>query len=480
MKRTLIVLLALSLLSLTGCSRRGADWDLDQARCNFPSWVGFLWGSVECYRLTVPENHANPDGREIELGVYLIKAHRRTDEPPIIYLQGGPGGGVGGALWWLLRHPIRNVRDVIYLDQRGAGVSRSFCEDFEAELYWNIGPLNDLDLRDRYYERAIVACTTSALGQGVDIQHYNMQQSALDMRDLRHALGLEELDLWGVSYGTALAQAYMKVPGEVIGTVLFDGFLPIDGWRESEQPRNMANVLDSVWQHCVSQGVCSPTGETYLDRVLNISEQYRNRPLRLTLYEDTESAIYNYILPTDVVVLVFMHLYYHHAHVELPTLLAELEARDRDALSSRVEMQFDPDFSFGAFWVGRCQGMRSTPEEIQVAYKEYPQLSDLLEIDSATVLCDLLNLEPPDRDTFEVARFDGRMLVMTGEWDPITPNSRAYRVANRFPKATIVDVPFGGHGVSLGLPCARQLVADYFESGSTELTVSCELAYGED
>jgi pimeloyl-ACP methyl ester carboxylesterase len=76
----------------------------------------------------VPENRNDPQSRKIKIGFVRFKSTSDNPGPPIIYLAGGPGGSgvmtAQGARFPLFME-LRKIADVIALDQRGVGLSRS-------------------------------------------------------------------------------------------------------------------------------------------------------------------------------------------------------------------------------------------------------------------------------------------------------------------------------------------------------------------
>ncbi|TVR87244.1 MAG: alpha/beta fold hydrolase [Saprospirales bacterium] len=57
---------------------------------------------------------------------------------------------------------------------------------------------------------------------GVDLNHYNNRTIVQDLEDLRKSLGVEEWNLLGISYGTRLAQTYMRDYPEGLRSVVLD------------------------------------------------------------------------------------------------------------------------------------------------------------------------------------------------------------------------------------------------------------------
>ena len=57
---------------------------------------------------------------------------------------------------------------------------------------------------------ARLICRDRWLDQGIDLAAYNSFETAADVADLWQALGYEQVNLFGGSYGSLLAQAIMR------------------------------------------------------------------------------------------------------------------------------------------------------------------------------------------------------------------------------------------------------------------------------
>jgi pimeloyl-ACP methyl ester carboxylesterase len=117
---------------------------------------------------------------------------------------------------------LREVADVILLDQRGVGrskpnLSRLATEPLPLDVFAN----NEVVLRV-LKERTTTAATYFR-GQGFDIQAYNTIESANDVDDVRKALGVEKLNLVGFSYGTHLGLACIRYHGAKLNRVVLVG-----------------------------------------------------------------------------------------------------------------------------------------------------------------------------------------------------------------------------------------------------------------
>ena len=161
----------------------------------------------------VPENRSDPESNLIELAFVRFKSTATNPGPPIVYLAGGPGGsGIGTARGsrFPLFMALREIADVIAFDQRGTGFSKPnlTCIDRLA-LPLNVAPTREAAIKEMRENSDSCAFYWRNI-QRVDLSAYNTNESADDLEDLRKALGVDQISLWSISYGTHLAFATMR------------------------------------------------------------------------------------------------------------------------------------------------------------------------------------------------------------------------------------------------------------------------------
>jgi pimeloyl-ACP methyl ester carboxylesterase len=181
---------------------------------------------AELGRLVVKENRRNPKSKLIELAFVRLKSTEAKPGYPVVYLDGGPGSSAIN----IAQFPeytraflkLREVGDVILLDQRGIGRSRPNLSRLSPTLL----PLDAFANREvalkAFMERAQQAADYFR-GQGVDLAAYNTAESAHDLDDLRQALGAEKLNLVGFSYGTHLGLAALRYHSDRLNRVALIG-----------------------------------------------------------------------------------------------------------------------------------------------------------------------------------------------------------------------------------------------------------------
>jgi pimeloyl-ACP methyl ester carboxylesterase len=176
--------------------------------------------------LFVPENRSDPESNLIELAFVRFKSTAKNPGPPIVYLAGGPGGsGIGTARGsrFLLFMALREIADVIAFDQRGTGFSKPnlTCTDRLA-LPLNVTPTREAAIKEMRENSDSCAFYWRNV-QRVDLNAYNTNESADDLEDLRKALGVDQISLWSISYGTHLAFAAMRRHPKSINRAILAG-----------------------------------------------------------------------------------------------------------------------------------------------------------------------------------------------------------------------------------------------------------------
>ncbi len=170
--------------------------------------------SIEAERgeIMVPENRSDPDSRMIPIRFVRLESRAENPDAPIVYLAGGPGVAGTQAMRgqrWLLFDRLRDVADVIILDQRGTGLSNVLPPCTSSVLI----PPDSATTRELYvrlHRATLEECLGFWEREGVDIRGYTTWESAADIDAVRQALGAARVNLLGISYGTHLALATLK------------------------------------------------------------------------------------------------------------------------------------------------------------------------------------------------------------------------------------------------------------------------------
>ncbi|WP_315385968.1 alpha/beta fold hydrolase [uncultured Stenotrophomonas sp.] len=182
--------------------------------------------NAEVAFLEVPRRRDQPEGARMKLRVVRLPATGGNRKAaPVVYLAGGPGGsGVGTARGprWPVFEQVQRETDVLLFDQRGTGLSDPPPPCPYTARFDDARPL-DHDTALATLRRTAARCIAYWQKEGVELAAYTTAESAADLEDLRRALGEPRISLWGMSYGTHLALATLRLHGAGIERVVLMG-----------------------------------------------------------------------------------------------------------------------------------------------------------------------------------------------------------------------------------------------------------------
>jgi len=167
----------------------------------------------ECGYVVVPLRHAEPDGATIRLPVAVRRATAGAPDP-LLLAQGGPGGDAF-KVFSILVQPTGDLstsRDIVIFNQRGTPYAEPelTCPETDAALADILAA--DSEEGERLYNEAMAACYDRLLAEGIDLSAFNSLENAADVPLIARALGYDEYNFYGVSYGRQCRAARRQLP----------------------------------------------------------------------------------------------------------------------------------------------------------------------------------------------------------------------------------------------------------------------------
>ncbi|MGI8835386.1 MAG: alpha/beta hydrolase [Pyrinomonadaceae bacterium] len=234
---------------------------------------------LEFGELTVPENRQKADSRLIQLAFVRFKSTSPNPGSPIVYLAGGPGGS-GLAAARGSRFPLfmamREVADVIAIEQRGVGLSKPNLNCKETVGFSPDKLLTRAAALDLYRKQSH-ACAESFRQQGVDLTGYNTNENADDLEALRKAIGAKKISLWAISYGTHLSLATIKRHEASVDRVILAGVEGPD--HTSKLPGNTQKHLEHIDRLVKADANLSKDIPSFLNLVKAVLERVEREPV---------------------------------------------------------------------------------------------------------------------------------------------------------------------------------------------------------
>jgi pimeloyl-ACP methyl ester carboxylesterase len=232
---------------------------------------------VKCHDVVVPENRAKENGRTIKIHVAVFPGKKEL--PPTFELIGGPGGAADPTVGLLAAGDpvsledygfLRDRGDFVIFDQRGIGRSEPnlSCAEEMASASMSAS-----------FVGLMTKCRDRHVGQGIDLGAYTTYDNALDVDDIRKALGYSKVDLHSISYGTLLALEVMRHRPESVRAVILDGVVPPEAKLISDTPRTIDENLTRIFSGCAAQGACKTAFPDLDGSLLALQKKLEAKPL---------------------------------------------------------------------------------------------------------------------------------------------------------------------------------------------------------
>lgn len=472
-KRTLWSLaLTLSALVLAGCggpTGPAAVERLTLESCNVSSPGSSQQIGAHCGTLNVYENRAARTGRQIALNIVVLPSIGPERQPdPLFMFAGGPGAaatqsylGLVGILGQVNRH-----RDIVLVDQRGTGKSNPLHCDLLPDMW---------DEPGAQMTEAAQGCLKSL---DADPVYYTTENAVADFNDVRQALGYDQVNLYGASYGTRLALTYLRMFPQHVRTIILDGIVPQDYVLLSDVSAVGQRSLNLLLERCRSDAACSKAFPNVRAELDDLMKQLDQAPDGITIHMPLATGSTPYQLKrTAFAEMLRSMLFSRDWAASVPLLIH----------ASHVQNSFEPFAgSIATIYDQTARGLSQGLLLSVMCTEEVPEY-------------DRIDVVALNKDTYEGTAWQRSMeaycsgwpkgdvspwfkepvtsdvpaLLISGEADPGTPPAYGDQVARTLAKSLQVVISAGGHG-NLQTGCMPELAALFLEAGSVaDLDTSC-------
>lgn len=384
--------------------------------------------AARCGTISVPEDHHDPHGRQLALGVVVLGGSGRGQRrEPIFVLAGGPGQAATSLLPWAatISRSIRRTRDIVLIDQRGSGgAGRLDCASAPRAL---LVPADG--------ERCVARLSHSAT-----LTLYGTESFVEDLELARRALGYDRIVVYGASYGTRAAYAYARrYPAKVRAAVLASpaplSMSVMDSFAEDGR-----RSLDVIVADCLADRECSRA----FPRLRNDVDQFRARetdPLHVLGLQLLQYSVASAVrIPSLITSAAAGDL----APLDAAIGGARAQLAEQLALGLHLTIMCSEDLPFGE--AGKASILR---QQYVLACRGWPRAA------VTAGFHDPVPLAIP-------------ALVLAGEWDPVTSPRWAEVASKEFSPSQLVMLPRTSHMFDGLETCVSVLIAGFLDRGTAD------------
>ncbi len=444
-----------------------------ESPCPFEAAATLPPKRVSCGYLEVPENRAAGESRTIRLPVAVIKTSAEDAEAkpdPVIFIAGGPGGSPttsARTFELFASHAFNTNRDLVLYTQRGAAMTEP---ELDCAAINSRGAVyledHSLEQRDHAIAAVAVACLHQLAEDGHDLQAYSVQENAQDLVDLRNALGLQQWNLLAVSYGTLIAiETAARDPSGVRSMVLDSLVSPQSDVFMSQGNRNFGLGLQRIFEDCATQPTCAERFPGLEDSLAKILASLRDQPVTLPIVvpgsEEPAAMVVNW---HDFLGVVHWMLYNAQTLTLVPLLIDETATGRYDLLGVLINRVFPGPMladtgPAGMFFATVCRDQWTARNPLEKPTADFDGYSMASFLEPA---CSDASLGYGKAPAPAVVHSDVPTLLLSGRFDPITPDINSEEVAATFANASLLRVPNFGHSTLSGYTACQTVAAASF------------------
>lgn len=475
MRNSRILLAAAALLALLTAAPAPARMlgRLDFVPCTLAPKYTAETVEAQCATLSVPEDYARHAGRKIVLALAWVPAKNQEATDPVFLLAGGPGQSARDSYPSIARAFTDTLkkRSVILLDQRGTGESHPLvCKDDQGE---NAVAEKQTDDSAAAIRRFTERCRDQ-LSRDTDLRFYTTTDAIQDLDGVRAAIGAPKIDLVGVSYGTRVAQQYSRRYPQHTRSVVLDSVAPNELILGNDFARNLEDALDANFQRCRKDSRCNTRMGNPREHLNALLAQLKVAPVPVN-YRDpmTGELLHENLTRGHLAVVARMYAYLPMLAASLPLTLSEAAKGHYEPLMAQAKMMsgtLGDAIAIGMQLSVMCaedaDGLHADP-----AYADSVLGNEL--IDVFRTQCAVWPKGARPADFHQPFQSDLPVLVLEGEFDPVTPPRYGQQVVKNLRNGRLLILRGQGHNV-IPVGCMPKLMARFIDTADAKaLDASC-------
>jgi pimeloyl-ACP methyl ester carboxylesterase len=301
-----------------------------------------------------------------------------------------------------------------------------------------------------------------------------------DLEDVRRALGYEKINIIGGSYGTRAAQVFLKRHPNSVRAIILHGVSPTNQFMPRDFPQHTERALNGVIAECAADKDCHEAFPSLEAETKSVLERLVRGPVEVDVKRGSSNETVRLSVSRDLVAEAIRYMLYQAASSSRIPLFIHVAAQGNFVPLANAALYYRENLvatgSNGMYLSVTCaedlpfnkpgEGERNGANTFLGDYRLRQQRA----------ACALWPRGKIPADYAAPTVSDVPILILTGEWDPVTPPIYGDTAGKHLPHSLHVIVPHGGHGFGglNGIDCIDNLITSFVEKGSTVgLDTSC-------
>ena len=435
---------------------------------------------LKCGYVTVPENRQTSNGKMLRLAVGIMQAEASNPKSDAVTnISGGPGNS---SLPWALAFfgdRIQN-RDVVIIDYRGTGFSEpEMCLWLEKTAHH----ISSLDVSGREAELlkkgALLACKDEMLSRNIDLGAFGYREVAADFNDVREALGYNQWNIVGHSYGASVAEAIMRDYPESIRSVTLSSpsFIASSHKIFENAIPTFASALHGLFRICREDSECSTAYPNLKQDFYSTIKTLLAKPFKVDLKTTNWGENAYIVNAEDFVYLIREMLFAENLQFQVPQAINAFKNRDGNTARQFIS-EPTGDWSVGMYYSADCYDVNPDRKKWESASSKHPilrrNIPRLSSLGFKHSICEewhTARATPAELDPVESTI---PVLAISGELDPIITSNYVKRNLSSYPNSYHVISPKQTHIIGRrSNQCFSKLMIEFINDPSSPPDTSC-------
>ena len=442
---------------------------LELSECRISAAPGYPGVKARCGILLRHLDPADPQSPLLNLNVAVVPALNLNPEAdPLVAIAGGPGGASTTfyAGYEAAFEKVRRNRDIVLLDQRGTGKSEALTCDLDEDA-----------ITGQFSAEETAALAKECLDAlPYDPRFFTTSVAVRDLEALRLALGYPAFNIYGISYGTRVAQHYARRYPQTTRSVILDGVVPPQIPLGPGIAIEAQNALQSIFDRCAQDPACNDAFPDLEQEFRQLRQRLSQHAAQLTIpdpvtgnprdvkFGGQELAVPLRLMSYDPATVALMPLLIHQAATGNIGPLAATFLNVQEGLDDQIA-------------IGMHNAVVCTED---VPFFDDPDTGALAKtyigtamIEALGAICSVWPAGILDDDLRVPLNTDKPVLLLSGSADPVTPPRFASLAAIKLSNSRELIGEHQGHGQA-ARGCVPDIIGRFVETASiAELDTDC-------
>jgi pimeloyl-ACP methyl ester carboxylesterase len=314
-----------------------------------------------------------------------------------------------------------------------------------------------------------------------DVAYYTTSVAVQDLDRVRAALGYERINLYGGSYGTRVAQQYLRRFPKQTRAVILDGVVAPEQILGPDTALDAEHALESVLARCVRDAACKEKFGDPAETYRALRKSLETKPVSVMLPDPTSGMPRTIEFGALQLALVLRLAIYNSEQAALLPLALHLAQQGGNfaPLAGQFLMTlrtFDEIASYGMHNSVVCTEDVPFFDTVKIdRAKLETTFLGTVQVDALRSVCAGWPRGPLDADIHAPLHSDVPVLLLSGGNDPVTPPANAEKAKAGLTNSLHLVLPDLGHG-QIGAPCMDRVMSDFIRLGTVKgLDTSCTL-----